>query len=115
MCSPSWAQKTIDAILLHLLATFYAPHAMLSGSANCCPPAATEFVSCCCPGPLCAAPLLSPARLSTSVARPQVQVVTHLCYSDFQDIMKAVDDMDGEGLTRTSRVAVWVVRLVCSI
>jgi len=31
------------------------------------------------------------------VAQPQVQVVTHLCYSDFQDIMKAVDDMDGEG------------------
>jgi hypothetical protein len=23
--------------------------------------------------------------------------VTHLCYSDFQDIMAAVDDMDGEG------------------
>lgn len=35
-------------------------------------------------------------RLSTSVAKPQVQVVTHLCYSDFQDIMQAVDDMDGE-------------------
>lgn len=40
--------------------------------------------------------LFPPSRLSTSVARPQVQVVTHLCYSDFQDIMKAVDDMDGE-------------------
>lgn len=39
--------------------------------------------------------LLCP-RLSTSVARPAVQVVTHLCYSDFQDIMAAVDDMDGE-------------------
>lgn len=38
----------------------------------------------------------TPFRLSTSVAKPQVQVVTHLCYSDFQDIMQAVDDMDGE-------------------
>ena len=24
-----------------------------------------------------------------------MQVVTHLCYSDFQDIMAAIDDMDG--------------------
>jgi len=24
-----------------------------------------------------------------------VQVVTHLCYSDFQDIMSAIDRMDG--------------------
>jgi methionine synthase II (cobalamin-independent) len=43
--------------------------------------------------------LLSPSslvRLSTSVAKPAVQVVTHLCYSDFQDIMEAVDAMDGE-------------------
>jgi hypothetical protein len=40
--------------------------------------------------------MLPAPRLSTSVARPCVQVVTHLCYFDFQDIMKAVDDMDGE-------------------
>lgn len=48
------------------------------------------------------------ARLSTSVAQPQVQVVTHLCYSDFQDIMKAVDDMDGEGLLGVWGVGVCV-------
>lgn len=35
-------------------------------------------------------------RLSTAVARPDVQVVTHLCYSSFEDILQAVDDMDGE-------------------
>jgi 5-methyltetrahydropteroyltriglutamate--homocysteine methyltransferase len=38
-------------------------------------------------------------RLSTSVAKPSVQVVTHLCYSDFQDIMAAVDAMDADVLT----------------
>jgi 5-methyltetrahydropteroyltriglutamate--homocysteine methyltransferase len=46
----------------------------------------------CCLPPVTAAA----ARLSTSVAKPAVQVVTHLCYSDFQDIMEAVDAMDGE-------------------
>lgn len=46
--------------------------------------------------PVLCSPLPHPCRLSTSVAKPQVQVVTHLCYSDFQDIMQAVDDMDGE-------------------
>lgn len=35
-------------------------------------------------------------RLSTSCANPETQIVTHLCYSDFQDIMHAIDDMDGE-------------------
>lgn len=34
-------------------------------------------------------------RLCTSVAAPNVQLVTHLCYSDFNDIMDAVDNMDG--------------------
>lgn len=38
-------------------------------------------------------------RLATSVARPSVQIVTHLCYSDFQDIMEAVDAMDADVLT----------------
>uniref|UniRef100_A0A383VYE6 5-methyltetrahydropteroyltriglutamate--homocysteine S-methyltransferase n=1 Tax=Tetradesmus obliquus TaxID=3088 RepID=A0A383VYE6_TETOB len=38
-------------------------------------------------------------RLSTAVAAPGVQVVTHLCYSDFQDIMPAVDAMDADVLT----------------
>ena len=28
-------------------------------------------------------------RLSTAVAQPHTQIVTHLCYSDFQDILKA--------------------------
>jgi hypothetical protein len=63
--------------------------------------------------PLSVLPLSSASRLSTSVARPQVQVVTHLCYSDFQDIMKAVDDMDGEGDTRT-HTAVGVGDPMCS-
>lgn len=58
----------------------------------------------CFPGPFlfcrvfsCAV-LVCPAyfRLATSVAKPSVQVVTHLCYSDFQDIMAAVDALDGE-------------------
>lgn len=35
-------------------------------------------------------------RLATAVAAPATQMVTHLCYSDFQDIMAAIDDMDGE-------------------
>ena len=34
-------------------------------------------------------------RLCTAVASPEVQVVTHLCYSDFGDIMDAIIDMDG--------------------
>eukprot|EP00877_Chromochloris_zofingiensis_P007127 jgi/Chrzof1/2668/Cz11g24160.t1 len=38
-------------------------------------------------------------RLSTSCANPETQIVTHLCYSDFQDIMHAIDDMDADVLT----------------
>eukprot|EP00798_Chlamydomonas_sp_ICE-L_P023428 gene23428-30708_t len=38
-------------------------------------------------------------RLSTAVAAPATQVVTHLCYSDFQDIMAAIDNMDADVLT----------------
>eukprot|EP00798_Chlamydomonas_sp_ICE-L_P005552 gene5552-4186_t len=38
-------------------------------------------------------------RLSTAVAAPATQVVTHLSYSDFQDIMAAIDDMDADVLT----------------
>lgn len=37
-----------------------------------------------------------PARLTTAVAAPATQVVTHLCYSDFEDIMASIVDMDGE-------------------
>lgn len=35
-------------------------------------------------------------RLCTGVAAAGTQVVTHLCYSDFQDILPAIDRMDGE-------------------
>ncbi|GAX84629.1 hypothetical protein CEUSTIGMA_g12050.t1 [Chlamydomonas eustigma] len=38
-------------------------------------------------------------RLTTSVASPATQVVTHLCYSDFQDIMQAINEMDADVLT----------------
>lgn len=34
-------------------------------------------------------------RLATAVAAPATQVVTHLCYSDFGDIMGPIIDMDG--------------------
>ncbi|DBB12610.1 TPA: hypothetical protein ACH3X3_005396 [Trebouxia sp. C0006] len=38
-------------------------------------------------------------RLSTAVAQPHTQIVTHLCYSDFQDILKAIDNLDADVLT----------------
>ncbi|KAL6745237.1 cobalamin-independent methionine synthase [Haematococcus lacustris] len=38
-------------------------------------------------------------RLTTAVAAPATQIVTHLCYSDFQDIMAAIDAMDADVLT----------------
>ena len=38
-------------------------------------------------------------RLATGVASPHVQVVTHLCYSSFEDIMAAIDDLDADVLT----------------
>ena len=38
-------------------------------------------------------------RLATSVASSHVQVVTHLCYSQFEDIMKAIDDLQADVLT----------------
>jgi 5-methyltetrahydropteroyltriglutamate--homocysteine methyltransferase len=38
-------------------------------------------------------------RLCTAVARPEVQVVTHLCYSEFENIMAAVNAMDADVLT----------------
>ncbi|GJQ14670.1 hypothetical protein GpartN1_g6461.t1 [Galdieria partita] len=38
-------------------------------------------------------------RLSTVVAAPKTQIVTHLCYSDFQDILEAIDQMDADVLT----------------
>eukprot|EP00172_Hildenbrandia_rubra_P004233 Plantae.Rhodophyta-Hildenbrandia_rubra.ctg8167.p1 GENE.Plantae.Rhodophyta-Hildenbrandia_rubra.ctg8167~~Plantae.Rhodophyta-Hildenbrandia_rubra.ctg8167.p1 ORF type:complete len:742 (+),score=169.31 Plantae.Rhodophyta-Hildenbrandia_rubra.ctg8167:2053-4278(+) len=38
-------------------------------------------------------------RLATSGVKPETQIVTHLCYSDFDDIMKAIDDLDADVLT----------------
>ncbi|GBF92667.1 hypothetical protein Rsub_05036 [Raphidocelis subcapitata] len=38
-------------------------------------------------------------RLCTTVAAPSTQVVTHLCYSDFGDIMQPIIDMDADVLT----------------
>lgn len=38
-------------------------------------------------------------RLCTAVASPSTQVVTHLCYSDFNDIMRPIIDMDADVLT----------------
>nr|Q39586.1 RecName: Full=5-methyltetrahydropteroyltriglutamate--homocysteine methyltransferase; AltName: Full=Cobalamin-independent methionine synthase; AltName: Full=Methionine synthase, vitamin-B12 independent isozyme [Chlamydomonas reinhardtii]AAC49178.1 cobalamin-independent methionine synthase [Chlamydomonas reinhardtii]prf//2207381A Met synthase [Chlamydomonas reinhardtii] len=38
-------------------------------------------------------------RLCTGVAAAGTQVVTHLCYSDFQDILPAIDRMDADVLT----------------
>lgn len=34
-------------------------------------------------------------RLATSVARPEVQIVTHLCYSEFEDILESIDALHG--------------------
>lgn len=38
-------------------------------------------------------------RLATAVAKPEVQIVTHLCYSDFGDILEAIDGMQADVLT----------------
>jgi 5-methyltetrahydropteroyltriglutamate--homocysteine methyltransferase len=34
-------------------------------------------------------------RLATAVAQPATQLVTHLCYSEFADILPAIDRLDG--------------------
>lgn len=34
-------------------------------------------------------------RLTCSIAKPATQIVTHLCYSDFGDVLPAIDRMDG--------------------
>jgi len=34
-------------------------------------------------------------RLATSVATPALQIVTHLCYSQFEEILPAIDALDG--------------------
>lgn len=38
-------------------------------------------------------------RLATSVVLPETQVVTHLCYSDFEDILPAIDGLRADVLT----------------
>lgn len=38
-------------------------------------------------------------RLACSAAAPATQIVTHLCYSEFQDILPAIDRMDADVLT----------------
>lgn len=38
-------------------------------------------------------------RLCCGVAAPATQIVTHMCYSDFQDILMAIDKMDADVLT----------------
>ncbi len=35
-------------------------------------------------------------RISTSSVKPQTQVHTHMCYSEFSDIMDAIEDMDAD-------------------
>ena len=39
--------------------------------------------------------------LATVVAKPETQVVTHLCYSDFEDILPAIDGLEGVLRNRT--------------
>lgn len=38
-------------------------------------------------------------RLSTSGVQASTQIVTHLCYADFEDILQAIDDMQADVLT----------------
>lgn len=34
-------------------------------------------------------------RLTCAVAAPETQIVTHLCYSEFEDILPSIDRLDG--------------------
>ena len=34
-------------------------------------------------------------RITTAVASSKTQIVTHLCYSQFEDILPAIDRLDG--------------------
>eukprot|EP00659_Diplonema_papillatum_P005260 gene5260-8028_t len=38
-------------------------------------------------------------RLSTAVAKSSTQIVTHMCYSSFEDIIPFIDEMDADVLT----------------
>lgn len=46
-------------------------------------------------------------RLATSVASPPVQIVTHLCYSQFEDILPSIDALDGNTLSSYSYSCGW--------
>ncbi|ASS89574.1 MULTISPECIES: 5-methyltetrahydropteroyltriglutamate--homocysteine S-methyltransferase [Aeribacillus] len=35
-------------------------------------------------------------KLATSSVRPETQIHTHMCYSQFEDIMEAIDDLDAD-------------------
>jgi 5-methyltetrahydropteroyltriglutamate--homocysteine methyltransferase len=35
-------------------------------------------------------------KIATAVAKPQTQIHTHMCYSDFNDIMETIDAMDAD-------------------
>ncbi len=35
-------------------------------------------------------------RIATSVVKPETQIHTHMCYSEFSDIMDAIEDMDAD-------------------
>lgn len=38
-------------------------------------------------------------RLTNSKVKPETQIHTHMCYSEFEDIVKAIDDMDADVIT----------------
>ena len=38
-------------------------------------------------------------RLTNSLVKPETQIHTHMCYSEFEDIIKAIDDMDADVIT----------------
>jgi len=43
-------------------------------------------------------------KISTSTANPKTQIHTHMCYSDFNDIIQTIEDMDADVITiETSR------------
>lgn len=35
-------------------------------------------------------------KISTSIARPQTQIHTHMCYSEFNDIIKTIENLDAD-------------------
>ena len=42
-------------------------------------------------------------RITTAVASSKTQIVTHLCYSQFEDILPAIDRLDGAQQCSTAR------------